>query len=113
MLPVFFPIVCGLLYLECPFLMFEKSLFHPEFLYIFVVLVHDKDSPTCLKELLGPFVSGAAWPSSGIQQLGRGFVAAPQRDDYLFLLPKITIALSDSFLRLVKSNTLSDFEHYF
>lgn len=46
-------------------------------------------------------------------QLGGAFVAAPQRDDYLFLIPKITLALSDSFFRLVKSNTFSDFEHYF
>ena len=44
--------------------------------------------------------------------LGSAFVAAAQRDYCLFLFPKITLALSARFLRLVKSNTLRDSEQY-
>lgn len=70
-------------------------------------------SPVHLKELWGSLViQGLGGLPRGSSRLGIAFVAAPQRDYCLLLVPKITLALPDSFLRLVNSNTLSDFKHY-
>lgn len=72
-------------------------------------MVPDKDLPA--EGAL--YDSGAGWSSLGILHgLEGALVAAPQREGGLFLFPKITVALSDGFLCLVKNNTLHDFKHY-
>lgn len=111
MLPITSPFCVVSSILSALSLCLRIAYFTQNFYAYFTLSVHDKDLSCALEGAAGALCDSGR---DGLPpQLGGTFVPAPQRDDYLFLFPKITLALSDSFFRLVKSNTFSDFEHYF